>query len=93
MAAQRFSDLRMTSQLVTAKTSQGPAPFSTLRLAGARLSTLRGVAALEGAVPLLSVASAAMFAREAQQPCRTGSRIPAACTIRRSRLRSPGFVR
>jgi hypothetical protein len=51
-------------------------PFSLLRLAGARLSTLRGVVALEGAVPLLSVAAvaigtgfagAAMFAREAQQ--------------------------
>jgi hypothetical protein len=51
-------------------------PFSMLRLAGARLSTLRGVVALEGAVPLLSVAAvaigtgfagAAMFAREAQQ--------------------------
>ncbi|MGD0243119.1 MAG: FtsX-like permease family protein [Streptosporangiaceae bacterium] len=51
-------------------------PFSMLRLAGARLSTLRGVVALEGAVPLLSVAAvaigtgfagAAMFAKEAQQ--------------------------
>jgi hypothetical protein len=51
-------------------------PFSLLRLAGARLSTLRGVVALEGAVPLLAVAAvaigtgfagAAMFAREAQQ--------------------------
>jgi hypothetical protein len=51
-------------------------PFSMLRLAGARLSTLRGVVALEGAVPLLSVAAvaigagfagAAMFAQEAQQ--------------------------
>jgi FtsX-like permease family len=51
-------------------------PFSLLRLAGARLSTLRGVLALEGAVPLLSVAAvaigtgfagAALFAREAQQ--------------------------
>ena len=51
-------------------------PFSLLRLAGARLSTLRGVVALEGAVPLLSVAAvaigtgfagAALFAREAQQ--------------------------
>jgi hypothetical protein len=51
-------------------------PFSLLRLAGARLSTLRSVVALEGAVPLLSVAAvaigtsfagAAMFAREAQQ--------------------------
>jgi hypothetical protein len=51
-------------------------PFSLLRLAGARLSTLRGVVALEGAVPLLSVAAvaigtgfagAAMFAQEAQQ--------------------------
>jgi hypothetical protein len=51
-------------------------PFALLRLAGARLSTLRGVVALEGAVPLLSVAAvaigtgfagAAMFAREAQQ--------------------------
>ena len=30
-------------------------PFSMLRLAGARLSTLRSVVALEGAVPLLSV--------------------------------------
>ena len=51
-------------------------PFSMLRLAGARLSMLRGVVALEGAVPLLAVAAvaigtgfagAAMFAREAQQ--------------------------
>jgi hypothetical protein len=51
-------------------------PFSLLRLAGARVSTLRGVVALEGAIPLLSVAAvaigtgfagAAMFAREAQQ--------------------------
>jgi len=51
-------------------------PFSMLRLAGARLSTLRGVVALEGAVPLLFVAAvaigtgfagAALFAREAQQ--------------------------
>jgi hypothetical protein len=51
-------------------------PFALLRLAGARLSTLRVVVALEGAVPLLSVAAvaigtgfagAAMFAREAQQ--------------------------
>ena len=51
-------------------------PFSLLRLTGARLSTLRGVVALEGAVPLLSVAAvaigtgfagAAMFANEAQQ--------------------------
>jgi hypothetical protein len=51
-------------------------PFSMLRLAGARLSTLRSVVALEGAVPLLSVAAvaigtgfagAALFAKEAQQ--------------------------
>jgi hypothetical protein len=51
-------------------------PFSLLRLAGAPLSTLRRVVALEGAVPLLSVAAvaigtgfagAAMFAQEAQQ--------------------------
>jgi len=51
-------------------------PFSMLRLAGARLATLRRVVALEGAVPLLSVAAvaigtgfgaAAMFASEAQQ--------------------------
>jgi hypothetical protein len=51
-------------------------PFSLLRLAGARLATLRRVVALEGAVPLLSVsavaigagfAGAAMFASEAQQ--------------------------
>ena len=51
-------------------------PFSLLRLTGARLSTLRRVVALEGAVPLLSVsavaigagfAGAAMFAAEAQQ--------------------------
>ncbi len=50
-------------------------PFSLLRLAGARLSTLRGVVALEGAVPLLTVAvvaigtgfgAAAMYATEAQ---------------------------
>jgi hypothetical protein len=51
-------------------------PFSMLRLTGARLATLRRVVALEGAVPLLSVAAvaigtgfagAAMFASEAQQ--------------------------
>jgi hypothetical protein len=51
-------------------------PFSMLRLAGARLATLRHVVALEGAVPLLAVAAvaigtgfagAAMFASEAQQ--------------------------
>jgi hypothetical protein len=51
-------------------------PFSLLRLTGARLATLRHVVALEGAVPLLSVAAvaigtgfagAAMFATEAQQ--------------------------
>jgi hypothetical protein len=51
-------------------------PFSLLRLAGARLTTLREVVALEGAVPLLAVAAvaigagfagAAMFASEAQQ--------------------------
>jgi len=51
-------------------------PFSMLRLTGARLATLRHVVALEGAVPLLSVAAvaigtgfgaAAMFASEAQQ--------------------------
>src|SRR5262249_12249907 len=50
-------------------------PFSLMRLTGARLATLRGVVALEGAVPLLSVAAvaigagfagAAMFASEAQ---------------------------
>ncbi|HME67322.1 MAG TPA: FtsX-like permease family protein, partial [Streptosporangiaceae bacterium] len=50
-------------------------PFSLLRLTGARLSTLRGVVALEGAVPLLTVAAmaigtgfgaAAMYATEAQ---------------------------
>jgi hypothetical protein len=50
-------------------------PFSLLRLTGARLATLRHVVALEGAVPLLSVAAvaigtgfagAAMFASEAQ---------------------------
>jgi hypothetical protein len=50
-------------------------PFSMLRLAGARLATLHRVVALEGAVPLLSVAAvaigmgfagAAMFATEAQ---------------------------
>ena len=50
-------------------------PFSLLRLTGARLGTLRRVVALEGAVPLLSVAAvaigagfagAAMFASEAQ---------------------------
>jgi hypothetical protein len=50
-------------------------PFSLLRLTGARLTTLRHVVALEGAVPLLSVAAvaigtgfagAAMFASEAQ---------------------------
>ena len=51
-------------------------PFSLLRLTGARLATLRRVVALEGAVPLLAVAAAAigtgfsaaaMFASEAQQ--------------------------
>jgi hypothetical protein len=50
-------------------------PFSLLRLTGARLATLRRVVALEGAVPLLSVAAvaigtgfagAAMYATEAQ---------------------------
>lgn len=50
-------------------------PFSLLRLTGARLSTLRGVVALEGAAPLLTVAvvaigtgfgAAAMYAVEAQ---------------------------
>jgi hypothetical protein len=50
-------------------------PFSLLRLTGARLSTLRGVVALEGAVPLLTVAAvaigtgfgaAALYATEAQ---------------------------
>ncbi len=51
-------------------------PFSLLRLTGARLATLRRVVALEGAVPLLSAAAAAigagfagaaMFASVAQQ--------------------------
>jgi hypothetical protein len=51
-------------------------PFSLLRLTGARLATLRRVVALEGAVPLLSVAAvaigtgfgaAALYASEAQQ--------------------------
>jgi FtsX-like permease family protein len=51
-------------------------PFSLLRLTGARLTTLRRVVALEGAVPLLAVAAvaigtgfggAAMFAAEAQE--------------------------
>jgi hypothetical protein len=51
-------------------------PFSMLRLTGARLATLRRVVALEGAVPLLSVAAlaigtgfagAAMFASGVQQ--------------------------
>jgi hypothetical protein len=50
-------------------------PFSLLRLTGARLSMLRRVVALEGAVPLLSVAAvaigtgfaaAALYASEAQ---------------------------
>ena len=50
-------------------------PFSLLRLTGARLATLRGVVALEGAVPLLAVsavaigvgfAGAAMFATMSQ---------------------------
>jgi FtsX-like permease family protein len=50
-------------------------PFSLLRLTGARLSTLRRVVALEGAVPLLAVAAvaigagfaaAALYASEAQ---------------------------
>ena len=35
-------------------------PFSLLRLTGARLATLRTVVALEGAVPLLSVAAVAI---------------------------------
>jgi hypothetical protein len=61
---------------IAAGLSDRKRPFSLLRLAGARLSTLRGVVALEGAVPLLSVAAvaigtgfagAAMFAQEAQQ--------------------------
>jgi len=51
-------------------------PFSLLRLTGARLATLRRVVALEGAVPLLSVAAvaigtgfgaAALYASEAEQ--------------------------
>jgi hypothetical protein len=51
-------------------------PFSLLRLTGARLAMLRRVVALEGAVPLLSVAAvaigtgfgaAAMYASEVQQ--------------------------
>jgi hypothetical protein len=51
-------------------------PFSLMRLTGARLATLHRVVALEGAVPLLTVAvvaigtgfgAAAMFASEAQQ--------------------------
>jgi hypothetical protein len=51
-------------------------PFSLMRLTGARLVTLHRVVALEGAVPLLTVAvvaigtgfgAAAMFASEAQQ--------------------------
>jgi hypothetical protein len=51
-------------------------PFSLLRLTGAQLATLRRVVALEGAVPLLSVAAvaigtgfgaAALYASEAQQ--------------------------
>jgi hypothetical protein len=51
-------------------------PFSLLRLAGARLATLRRVVALESAVPLLAVAAvaigtafgaAALYATEVQQ--------------------------
>ena len=51
-------------------------PFSLLRLTGARLATLRRVVALEGAVPLLAIATvaigtgfgaAAMYASQAQQ--------------------------
>jgi hypothetical protein len=61
---------------IAAGLSDRKRPFALLRLAGARLSTLRSVVALEGAVPLLSVAAvaigtgfagAAMFAQEAQQ--------------------------
>jgi hypothetical protein len=61
---------------IAAGLSDRKRPFSLLRLTGARLSTLRSVVALEGAVPLLSVAAvaigtgfgaAALFASEAQQ--------------------------
>ena len=61
---------------IAAGLSDRKRPFSLLRLAGARLSTLRSVVALEGAVPLLAVAAvaigtgfgaAALFASEAQQ--------------------------
>ncbi len=60
---------------VAAGLAERKRPFSLLRLTGARLSTLRGVVALEGAVPLLTVAvvaigtgfgAAAMYATEAQ---------------------------
>jgi hypothetical protein len=60
---------------IAAGVAERKRPFSLLRLTGARLSTLRGVVALEGAVPLLTVAAvaigtgfgaAAMYATEAQ---------------------------
>ncbi|HVT67640.1 MAG TPA: ABC transporter permease, partial [Trebonia sp.] len=60
-------------------------PFSMLRLTGARLAMLRRVVALEGAVPLVSVAAvaigtgfgaAAMYAHEAQQHAMVAPGLP-----------------
>jgi hypothetical protein len=45
---------------VAAGLTERKRPFSLLRLTGARLATLRHVVALEGAVPLLAVAAAAI---------------------------------
>ena len=56
--------LPITSYTLTAGIAAGLAdrkrPFSLLRLTGARLATLRGVVALEGAVPLLAVSAVAI---------------------------------
>ncbi|MGH3402175.1 MAG: FtsX-like permease family protein [Streptosporangiaceae bacterium] len=61
---------------VAAGLAERKRPFSLLRLTGARLATLRRVVALEGAVPLLAVAvaaigigfaAAAMYASEVQK--------------------------
>jgi predicted lysophospholipase L1 biosynthesis ABC-type transport system permease subunit len=45
---------------VAAGLTERKRPFSLMRLTGARLATLRRVVALEGAVPLLAVAAAAI---------------------------------
>ena len=51
-------------------------PFSLLRLTGARLSTLRGVVALEGAVPLLTVAVVAIGRVRRRRDVRDGGAEP-----------------